>query len=250
MATPLRQQMINEVRLMMGGQMVDIELDPEHYETAATLAFDRYRQRAGNAMEEAYMFLRILYETNVYTLPDEIIQVRQVFRRGLGETGGGSSIDPFSLAYTNLYLLQAGAGGGYTAGLLTYELFNDYLKQAGRMFGAYLNYTFDPVTKKLQLIRKPTGGETVLLWVSKIKPDDQILQDATIKPWVRSYTLAWCKIMLGEAYSKFNTIIGPQGGTTLKGDSLKTEGREMLDQLEKELDLYIDASMPPGIVIG
>ena len=69
MALPLRQQLINEVRLMLGGQMVDVELDPEHYELAATLAFDRYRQRAGNSMEEAYMFLRILYETNVYTLP-------------------------------------------------------------------------------------------------------------------------------------------------------------------------------------
>lgn len=230
--------------------MVDIELDPEHYETATNLAFDRYRQRAGNSMEEAYMFLRILYETNVYTLPDEIMQVRQIFRRGLGEVGGGTSLDPFSLAYTNLYLLQAGAGGGYSAGLLTYELFNDYLKQAGKMFGANMNYTFDPVTKKLQLIRKPTGGEQVLLWVMKQKPDDQLLQDVYIRPWIRSYTLAWCKQMLGEAYSKFNTVIGPQGGTTLKGDALKAEATAMFDQLEKELDLYIDSSSPPGIVIG
>lgn len=250
MTTPLRQKMINEVRLMMGGQMVDIELDPEHYETAANLAFDRYRQRAGNSTEEGYIFLKILYEQNVYYLPEEVMQVRQIFRRGLGEVGGGTSIDPFSLAYTNLYLLQAGAGGGYTAGLLTYELFNDYLKQAGRMFGAYMNFTFDPVTKKLQLVRKPTGGETMLLWVMKVKSDDQILQDAYIKPWIRSYTLAWCKMMLGEAYSKFNTVIGPGGGTTLKGDALKTEAKEMFEQLEKEIDLYIDNSAPPMIVIG
>lgn len=250
MVTPLRQKMINEVRHMMGGSMVDIELDPGDYETAANLAFDRYRQRAGNSMEEGYMFLKVLYEQNEYYLPDEIMQVRQIFRRGLGEIGGGTSLDPFALAYTNLYLLQAGAGGGYTAGLLTYELFNDYLKQAGRMFGAYMNFTFDPVTKKLQLIRKPTGGESMLLWVMKVKSDDQILQDPYIKPWIRSYTLAWSKMMLGEAYSKFNTIIGPQSGTTLKGDALKNEAKEMFEQLEKELDLYIDSSSPPMIVIG
>jgi len=250
MTTPLRQQIINELRLMMGGQMVDIELDPEHYETALNLSFDTYRQRAGNSMEEAYMFLRILYETNVYTLPDEIVQVRQVFRRGLGEVGGGTSLDPFSLAYTNLYLLQAGGGGGYSAGLLTYELFNDFLKQAGKMFGAHMNYTFDPVTKKLQLIRKPTGGESVVLWVMKAKTDDHILQDPYSKPWIRSYALGWCKTMLGEAYSKFNTVIGPQGGTTLKGDALKQEGAAIFEKLEKELDLYMDSSMPPGIVIG
>lgn len=250
MAITPKQQIIDDIRGMMGGSMVDIELDPADYERAVRLAFDRYRQRAGNAMEEAYMFLRILYETNVYTLPDEVVQVRQIFRRGLGETGGGTSLDPFSLAYTNLYLLQAGAGGGYTAGLLTYELFNEYLKQAGRMFGAYLNFTFDPVTKKLQIIRKPTGGEDVLLWVMKIKSDDQILQDPYIRPWIRNYSLAWAKQMLGEAYSKFNTLIGPQGGTTLKGADLKNEAKDMMTELEKELDLYIDSSMPPGIVIG
>jgi len=230
--------------------MVDVELNPEDYENACTFAFDRYRQRSGNSMEEAYMFLHVLYETGEYVLPDEVVQVRQIFRRGLGETGGGSSLDPFSLAYTNLYLLQAGAGGGYTAGLLTYELFNDYLKQAGRMFGAYMNFTFNPVSKKLQLIRKPTGGEDILLWVMKQKPDDEILLDPYAKPWIRSYTLAWCKQMLGEAYSKFNTIIGPQGGTTLKGDPLKTEAKEMFATLERELDLYIDSAFPPGIVIG
>ena len=84
MATPLRQQIIDQMRLMMGGGMVDIELDPVHYENAMTLAFDRYRQRAGNSSEESYYFLHILYETNQYTLPDEIVQVRGIYRRGLG----------------------------------------------------------------------------------------------------------------------------------------------------------------------
>lgn len=250
MATTLKQQLINEVRLMLGGQMVDIELDPEHYDTALNLSLEKYRQRSGNGMEESYMFLKLLYETNVYTLPEEVVQVRQIFRRGLGETTGGTSLDPFSLAYTNLYLLQAGAGGGYSAGLLTYELYNDYLKQAGRMFGAHVNFTYDPVTRKLQLIRKPTGGETVLLWVMKFKPDEHILQDPFAKPWIRSYTVAWAKMMLGEAYSKFNTIIGPQGGTTLKGDTLKNEATAAFEKLEKDLELYIDSSSPPGIVIG
>jgi hypothetical protein len=250
MTTPLRQQLINQMRLMLGDQMIDVELDPEHYETALDLSFDRYRQRAGSAMEEAYMFLKILYEQNEYYLPDEVVMVRQVFRRGMGNSNGGTSIDPFSLAYTNLYLLQAGAGGGYSAGLLTYELFNDYLKQAGKMFGAYMNFTFDPVTKKLQLIRKPTGGESVVLWVGKVKSDDHILQDPFIKPWIRSYAYAWCKIMLGQAYSKSSQLIGPQGGTTLKGPALISEGKEEIVTLEKELDTYVDGSFVPGIVIG
>lgn len=248
--TPARQQIIDEVKLMMGGGIVDIELDPEHYQQAVKLAFDRYRQRSGNSSEESYMFLNLIYEQSDYTLPDEIVSVRTIFRRGLGETTGGTQLDPFSLAYTNLYLLQAGAGGGYTAGLLTYELFWQYMRQAGRMFGRDINYTFDNVTKKLSIIRKPTGNEAVVLWVYKFKPDDTIIADPMARPWIRDYTLAWCKMMLGEAYSKFNTVIGPQGGTTLKGEALKAEAKEIIDRLEKEIDNYVDSAMPLGIIIG
>lgn len=250
MALEYRQKIIDEVKRMLGGSMVDIELDPEDYQTALNLAFDRYRQRAGNATEESYMFLRLVYEQTVYYLPDNVVSVRQLFRRGTGETTGGTNLDPFSLAYTNLYLLQAGAGGGYTAGLLTYELFSQYLDQAGRMFGRDINYTFDPVSKKLSIVRKPLGGESILIWCYMYRPDETLLQDPYCRPWLRDYTLAWCKQMLGEAYSKFSQIIGPQGGTTLKGDALKNEAKEMIERLEKDLDLYIDNTMPLGVIIG
>lgn len=248
--TPLRQKIIDEVKLMMGGGLVDIELDPEHWQTALNLAFDRYRQRSGASSEEAYMFLNLVFEQSDYYLPEEVVTVRTIFRRGLGETTGGTQLDPFSLAYTNLYLLQAGAGGGYSAGLLTFELFYQYLGQAGRMFGRDINYTFDPVSHKLSIIRKPTGDEAVLLWVYKNKADDQILADPFARPWVRDYTLATCKNMLGEGYSKFNSVIGPQGGTTLKGDALKNEAKEIFERLEKEITEYVDAAMPLGIIIG
>jgi hypothetical protein len=196
------------------------------------------------------MFLELQYERSEYTLPDEIIEVRQIMRRGIGETTGGTQLDPFSLAYTNLYLLQAGTGGGYTAGLLTYELFWQFQRQAGRMFGRDINFTYDPVSKLLSIIRKPTGGETVLLWVYKTRPDETLLADPYARQWIREYTLAWSKQMLGEAYSKFNTLPGPGGGTTLKGNELKQEATAMFEKLEKEIDLYLDNTMPLGVIIG
>ena len=251
MAIEYRQKIINQVQTMLGSSMIDVELSPNDYTTALDLAFDRYRQRSGNADLESYMFLRLEYEKTEYYLPENVVSVRQLFRRGTGETTGGTNLDPFSLAYTNLYLLQAGAGGGYSAGLLTYELFYQYLDQAGRMFGRDINYTFDTVTKKLSIVRKPLGGEAILIWCYMFRPDETILQDPFSRPWIRDYTLAWCKMMLGEAYSKFtNGLAGPQGGVTLKGEALKTEAAAIMEKLEKDLDLYIDNSIPLGVLIG
>jgi hypothetical protein len=245
-----KQELIEDVQTLLGGSMVEVELEPKDYQVALKLSLERYRQRSSNAVEEAYAFLELQYEQTEYYLPEEIIDVRQIFRRGLGGTSGGTNIDPFSLAYTNLYLLQAGAGGGYSAGLLTYELFYQYQEQAGRMFGRDMMFNWNVVNKKLTLARRIGSEETVLLWVTKIKPDDMILQDPFARPWVRSYTLALCKQMLGEAYSKFAQIIGPQGGTTMKGSELKTEGKEDIVNLETELLNFVDNGIPLGIVIG
>ena len=245
-----RQQIIKEVKTMLGGNMVDRELEPEDYSTALDIAFDRYRQRSGNASEESYMILRLVFEQSEYTLPEEVVTVRTIFRRGIGETTGGTQLDPFALAYTNLYLLQAGAGGGYSAGLLTFELFYEYIKTSGRMFGRDINFTFNTATKKLSIVRKPTGGEDVLLWVYKYRPDAEILADPFARPWIRKYTLAWCKMILGEAYGKFAQMPGPNGGVSLNGTELKSEAKEMLEELEQEINLYIDSSMPLGIIIG
>ena len=246
----IKQEIIEDVQGLLGGSMVDIELEPRDYNLAIKLALERYRQRSSNAVEEAYAFLELQPEQSEYYLPNEIFDVRQIFRRGLGGSTGGTYIDPFSLAYTNLYLLQAGAGGGYTAGLLTFELFYEYQNQAGRMFGRDIMYNWNVVNKKLTIIRNVQAPESVLLWVTKVKPDDMVLQDPFARPWLRSYTLAQCKMMLGEAYSKFAQVIGPQGGTTLKGDALKSEAKEELERLDTEILNLVDGGTPFGVIHG
>lgn len=244
-----KQEIIDDVERLMGGSMIETDLEAKDYQMAIKIALERYRQRSSNAVEEAYAFLALQPEQTEYYLPEEISEVRQIFRRGLGGTTGGTYIDPFSLAYTNLYLLQAGAGGGYTAGLLTFELFYQYQEQAGRMFGRDINYHYNTVSKKLTLVRRILGEETVLLWVLKIKPDDMILKDPYAKPWIRSYTLALCKEMRGQAYSKYSQGIGPQGGFTLSGDALKAEAKEEMALLDTEILNYVDGGTPQSMVI-
>ena len=336
----LRAKIQDYIRLRLGDAMVDVELDAEHYNMAIDQAILRYRQRAQNATEESYALLDVVGEVSTYTLPQEILEVRQVFRRGIGSVTGttASQFEPFASGYLNTYMLVAGRVGGLT----NYELFTQYQELAMRMFGGHVNFTWNRVSKQITMVRKfpnvggasgtasatsvvgdlitvndttkltvdsritfvnetfgnvtkdvvyyvksiPTNGkpgtitisetqggsvvqlddatgnmswtsgdknqlvETMLLWVANYKPEITLLQDYQIFPWIQEYALALAKFTLGEAREKFNSIAGPQGGTTLNGTALKSEAKEMMDKLEEELKLYVDGSQPYWFVIG
>jgi uncharacterized protein YjbJ (UPF0337 family) len=245
----LKQSLIDYVRLQLGDQIVDIELDAEHYEAAYQRTIGTYRQRAQNAYEESYTFLELVTNVNIYDLPQEVISVRQIFRRTFGDSTGpfASNFDPFSQASMNVYLMNFNVAGG----LATYDFYSQYVELAGRMFGAYMNYTYNPVTKKLQLIRDPKGtGEAVLMWTYNLKPEFNLLSDFQISQWIRDYMTANCKLIVGEAREKFGTIAGPQGGGTLNGTAMKAEGQAQMDAQIEALKNYVDGSQPITFVIG
>lgn len=245
----LKQGVFDYVRLRLGDGMVSVELDPEHYEMAYAKAVQTYRARSQNSEEESYAFLDLVEDQQEYILPQEVTTVRQIFRRTIGSTGqsAGNQFEPFEAGYLNTYLLKVGRTGG----LLSYELYTQYQEMTARMFGGYVNYTFNPVTKKLIIVRRPqNSGETFLLWTFNMKPEIQLLSDYRISNWIRDYTYSMSKYTLGEARSKFGQIAGPQGGTTLNGESLKNEAKEEMEKLIEDLKNYVDGSQPLTWVLG
>jgi hypothetical protein len=245
----LKEELFNNLKLRLADGIVDVELDPQHYEAAYQYAIKIYRQRAQNSTIESYTVFKMEKNQNVYTLPSEFINVRQLFRRTIGlETGpGATSFDPFSSAILNTYLLNY----NYAGGLATYDFYAQYIELAARMFGGYVIYTFNPVTKELKIVRDPKAtGEQVLIWADLQRPDAELLQDPGSGVWIGDWTLSVLKATLGEAREKFGTIVGPGGGTTLNGSQLKAESAAMQTQLLDELKRYVDYSQPLTWVIG
>jgi hypothetical protein len=235
-----RNKVFDYVRTMLADGMVEVELDPIHYETALDRALTRYRQRSPNAVEESYMFLELIQDTNEYRLPDEVIEVQSIFRRSIGSRsglgGGGTLFEPFNLAYTNTYLLNSTMMGG----LATYELFAGYQKLVGRMFGSYIEFKWKQQSHTLTILQRPFAqGEQVLIRCHNFRPDFVLLTDIYAKQWLRDYTLATCKLILGEARSKFGSIAGPGQAIQLNGSALLTAGAAELEKLDKELETYI-----------
>jgi hypothetical protein len=245
-----QQQVIDYVKLMLGSGMIDVELDPVHYTTAISRALRKFRQRSSNSVEESFAFLTLEADVNNYTLAGEIENVRRIYRRSIGSrTGGGdggSLFEPFNLAYSNTYLLTSTNMGG----LATYYAFASYQKLVGKMFGSEINFVYNRTTKLLTIDQRPRSGEEVLLWIDNHRPDFNLLSDTFAGQWLRDYTLATCKIMLGEAREKFQTIASPQGGTQLNGTQLKTEGKAEIEMLEQDLINYKEGGTPLTWVTG
>jgi hypothetical protein len=245
-----RQKVIEYVQAMLGAGMVDVELDPIHYNTAIDRALNKFRQRSSNAVEESFGFITLTVDTNDYVMPKEVIEVRQLFRRSIGSRSGGgdggSLFEPFNLAYSNTYLLASTNMGG----LATYYAFASYQKQVGKMFGSDVNFTFNKTSKRLTIMQRPRGDEELLVWMYNYRPDFNLLQDPYASQWLRDYSLAGCKVILGEAREKFGTIASPQGSTTLNGTALKNEGKAEMETLELDLINYKEGGTPLTFVIG
>ena len=247
---PSKQEVFDYCKTMLGDGMIDVELDPKHYETALGRALAVYRQRSDNAVEESYAFLQLKVDQQEYILPKEIQQVRQIFRRSIGSRSGGGDggtvFEPFNLAYTNTYLLSSTNMGG----LLTYELFAQYQELVGRMFGSFINYTWNSQNKRLVIQQRLRGDEEVLLWIYNVRPDAAIIADTYAGQWIKDYSLANCKIMLGQARELFSQIAGPQGGSSLNGAAMKAEGQADIDRLTIELTTSASGGIGYSWIVG
>ena len=252
-----KKKIIDYIRLRLGDGIVDVEADKEHFDMGIENAFNRYRQRSANSVEESYAFLDLLPETQEYILPTEIENVRHIYRRGIGSISGttASQFEPFATGYLNTYMLVAGRVGG----LASYEMFTGYQELAMTMFGGYINFTFNKVSKKLTLVRKIpfqspgfniNTSESVLLHIDNYKPDVMLLSDRMAFPWIQDYAYALVMMSIGQAREKFAQIAGPQGGTSLNGSVLKQEGQVLLDKLDDEIKNYMDGGMPMTWITG
>jgi hypothetical protein len=135
-------------------------------------------------------------------------------------------------------------------GLATYMMFSQYQNLVGKMFGSFINFDWNSVTKKLRITQRPRGEENVLLWMYNYKPDFILFQDTWAGIWIRDYATARAKVILGEAREKFATIASPQGGTNLNGTALKAEGKAEMEVLEQDLINNKDNQQPLTFVIG
>jgi hypothetical protein len=243
-----RVLLMKQIELSLGSQMVEIELDVEHLNLAITVGIQKLRQQSDGANLEKDIFLHITRDIQEYTLPEEVQEVRRLYRRGVGAyTNGGVNFDPVDAAFANIYLLQPNRSGG----LATWDFYNQFLETTERVFASQYNFTWDVNQHKLTIIRKPQGDEEVVVRVYARKSEDDIMNDPYTGPWLRSYATALSKYALGEARDKFpGGFPGPNGNVMLNGATLKQEAQVQIEKLEKQLHDLVTSSDGYSFIIG
>ena len=243
-----RDDLIRELKLRLGDGMVDVELDRDHYDISINKAMAKYRQLSSGSVEESIVWIQTQPDVTKYTLPSEVIDVKRLYRRGVGtNSGGGTNFDPFDVAFNNMYMLQAGQLGG----LATFDAFAQYKETLGRIFGSEYNFTYNRNTKELTILRNVRHGEDVAVGTYNFIPESVLLTDVYASPWLSNFALAQAKFMLGEARSKFTSgLPGPGGAVTLNGDALKTEAMSEMETLIAEIHNMEEGNSPLGFVIG
>lgn len=243
-----RQDLIRELKLRLADGIVDVELDREHYDVAIDLALSKYRQLSSGSVEESLIFIQTQDGVTEYTLPNEVMEVRRLYRKGIGtNNSGGTNFDPFDVAFNNMYMLQAGQMGG----LAVFDAFSQYKETIGRIFGSEYNFLWNRNTKQLKLLRNVRHAEEVMVGVYNYIPEQVLLGDVYAGTWLGSYALANCKLMLGEARSKYASgLPGAGGGIQLNGADLKAEGQAEIETLKQSIFNMEEGNIPLGFIIG
>jgi hypothetical protein len=242
-----REELIKELQLRLADGMVDVELDREHYDVAIDKAVGIYRQLSSGSVEESIIFFNTEKDVTEYILPDEVMEVRRMYRRGIGTNSGGTNFDPFDVAFNNMYMLQAGQIGG----LAVFDAFSQYKETLGRVFGSEYNFLWNRNTKQLKILRNVRHEEEIAVGVYNFIPESILLRDVYSSNWLGSYSLAMSKMMLGEARSKYASgLPGAGGAIQLNGDALKNEALTEMQTLKDSVHNYEEGNTPLGFVIG
>jgi hypothetical protein len=217
----------------------------------------------------------------VYDLPTEAslestigannrLEVQRVFNQAPAAIS--KFYDPFAGTYDNIELLDSFGFGNVSPAVsyilrpISYDLAranaietNDLIRKSA--------YSFELINNKLRIFPRPEStdaGEKIYFHYYKRNDRIDVTQDYTSnkvsdpsnipykfitysevnsmgRNWIRKYTLALSKELLGIIRSKYASLPLPNGEVSMDGEALKSEGREEKANLLEELNTFLEA---------
>ena len=174
--------------------------------------------------------------------------------------------DPYSVGGQGTLNLMSELGFGNfspAAQFLMMPLYEDVLRMQQIEFNDHIRksaFSFNIVNNKLEIFPLPTDGTRARIYYEYFERDafennSSIIQDGVVadysnirydfipyikinevgKQWIRKYTLALAKELLGAIREKYSTIPIPDAEVSLDGAALRAEAQVEKDELIKQL---------------
>jgi hypothetical protein len=174
--------------------------------------------------------------------------------------------DPYSVGAQGTLNLMSELGFGNfspAAQFLMMPLYEDVLRMQQIEFNDHIRksaFSFNIVNNKLEIFPLPTDGTRARIYYEYFERDafennSSIVQDGVVadysnirydfipyikinevgKQWIRKYTLALAKELLGAIREKYSSIPIPDGEVSLDGAALRAEAQVEKDELVKQL---------------
>jgi hypothetical protein len=174
--------------------------------------------------------------------------------------------DPYSVGAQGTLNLMSELGFGKfspAAQFLMMPLYEDVLRMQQIEFNDHIRksaFSFNIVNNKLEIFPLPTDGTRARIYYEYFERDafennSSIVQDGVVadysnirydfipyikinevgKQWIRKYTLALAKELLGAIREKYSSIPIPDGEVSLDGAALRAEAQVEKDELVKQL---------------
>lgn len=237
-----RKEMIESILTRLGGDTIDVELEHQQIDKCIDLALRKLKQMGDAFIEESMILLTLKRDQKEYILPNEIVEVMQIYRKGYGRafgSDGGQNMDPFSFHW---YTLMAGGNmnDGRLGNIVSFELYHDYLKTMGKQMGMYMNFTYNENTHKLIIAENPRADNEVILLHSFVdRPIAELLKDRYAGLWIENWAYMESLQILAKIRGRFKGLPGPIGQISSDDSELKAEAKELKEQLEKELKAMV-----------
>ena len=198
------------------------------------------------------------------------LEVQRVFNQGPAAIS--KFYDPFAGTYDNIELLDSFGFGSVSPAVsyilrpISYDLAranaietNDLVRKSA--------YSFELINNKLRIFPNPEtadNGDKIYFHYYRRNDKTDVTQDITVgkvsdpsnipykfityseinsmgRNWIRKYTLALAKELLGIIRSKYAALPLPNGEVSMDGEALKAEGREEKANLLEELTTFLEA---------
>jgi len=249
----VRSQIADYVIMLLGGPVIDLELDQQQLSLAVDEALRMFEEWAPQSYFQWYHITTEAMQS-IYEMPCDVGMIRSVEYGppscdGASELGGSMPLGWIGDTGYGAGGLAWGAWGynrhqpywGYAG---EWVLFKQYEDMFERLSGRNGGWEFYEDLHKIKVYPTPQvgGGEISVQYLQKKKDWKEVHQ------FMNEYALALSKIMVGRIRSKYSTIVFPGDGVTLDGATILAEGREEKIQLEK--DLVYKFQEPLSIVLG